>query len=207
MLKHVWRAIGWVLTVVSLCCALPSARGQVVYNSQNGHYYEVVLTDPRITWLEARAAAEARTYAGWRGHLVTQTSQQETDFLVANLDLGDHYLGAYQDTAALDYSEPAGGWRWVTGESWGYTNWIRLTNEPNEVEGGLENFTHYKTYVEPGAWNDIRNDHPIDGGQGYVVEYDPLLPVPVPEPSVTWIALGMLLGQAVWRRGRSRRRQ
>jgi hypothetical protein len=143
----------------------------VKFNPANGHYYEVVQVSP-ITWLQAKAAAEARTYAGLRGHLVTQTSAEETDFLVANLDLSDHYLGAYQDTSAPDYAEPGGGWRWVTGEPWGYTNWIKLTNEPNDIDPGRENYTHYKQYVEPGAWNDVANDNPIDGGHGYVVEYE-----------------------------------
>ena len=31
------------------------------------------------------------------------------------------WLGGYQDTSTPDYREPGGGWRWVTGEPWGYT--------------------------------------------------------------------------------------
>jgi hypothetical protein len=61
------------------------------------------------------------------------------------------WIGAYQNTTAPDYSEPGGGWRWVTGEPWSYTNW--RTNEPSD--SGAEHYVSAESYV----WNDIREDY------------------------------------------------
>src|SRR5207247_1453618 len=97
-----------------------------VYNPANGHWYQAVPIPGGIPWPAARAAAAAQSYAGYPGHLVTITSAAEDQFLVSSLPLGldNHWrVGGYQDQTAPDYSEPAGGWRWVTGEPWSYTNW------------------------------------------------------------------------------------
>jgi hypothetical protein len=48
-----------------------------------------------------------------------------------------------------DYAEPGGGWEWVTGESWVFTN---LSNgEPNNSQGS-ENWLHFGD--DSGLWND-----------------------------------------------------
>ncbi|MDC0360128.1 autotransporter outer membrane beta-barrel domain-containing protein, partial [Candidatus Pelagibacter ubique] len=54
------------------------------YNSANGHYYQVVgdLEDG-ISYADAKTAAEASTYRGLSGYLVTITSEAENDFLDA----------------------------------------------------------------------------------------------------------------------------
>jgi hypothetical protein len=65
------------------------------------------------------------------------------------------WLGGYQDLAAADFSEPAGGWRWVTGEAWAWTAW--WPGEPTNfycVTSG-EDKLHYIDY-QP-MWNDITN--------------------------------------------------
>ena len=33
------------------------------------------------------------------------------------------WIGGYQDMNASDYSEPDGGWKWVTGEPWSFIGW------------------------------------------------------------------------------------
>jgi hypothetical protein len=71
-------------------------------------------------------------------------------------------MGGYQDTSAADYSEPAGGWRWVTGEPWKYTNWAE--NEPNN--SGDENYLQRWNY---GRWNDTHGEAYWHGG--YLVEW------------------------------------
>ena len=45
-----------------------------------------------------------------------------------------YWLGGFQDLTSPNYSEPSGGWTWVTGEPWSYTNWF--PGEPNNTGGG-----------------------------------------------------------------------
>ncbi len=148
----------------------------------NGHYYEYVAG--RTRWSEAKAAAEASVFAGVNGHLTTITSELEKEFLRTQVPQPSYraWLGGFQDRDAPDYSEPSGGWRWITGEPWDYTHWA--SPEPN-------NFVSDEDFLEI----DIAAASPDDFGwsdqsdfestnSGYYVEY------PVPEPS-TLTLLGM----------------
>jgi hypothetical protein len=69
-------------------------------------------------------------------HLATITSQAEN---VAIINLAPSavgsWIGAYQNKASPSFSEPAGGWEWVTGEPWVFSNWG--AGEPNDGGGGL----------------------------------------------------------------------
>jgi hypothetical protein len=127
--------------------------GQYLWSTQvggNGHVYERIV-QPVATWTQARAAAEARSFLGVAGHLTTITSAAEQQFLASVLPSAGAWIGAYQNTTAPDYSEPGGGWRWVTGEPWGYTNW--RTSEPSN--SGAEHHISAESHV----WNDIRADY------------------------------------------------
>ncbi|MCH2149861.1 MAG: hypothetical protein MK095_10565, partial [Phycisphaerales bacterium] len=88
--------------------------------ASNGHWYEFVPVDQNWDLHNAEALARG-------AHLVTITSAAEGQFVEYVRDLNDSqaafHTGGYQDPAAPDYSEPAGGWRWVTGEPFNYTNW------------------------------------------------------------------------------------
>jgi hypothetical protein len=102
-----------------------------VEDGGNGHWYR--LEGPYfVSWLSARAYAESMG-----GHLVTLTSETEQAFAASVAfnstpnQIDDCWLGASQDLAAPDSSEPAGGWRWVTGEPWGFTAWRTTTGAPN----------------------------------------------------------------------------
>lgn len=146
------------------------AEAQVVYNPANGHYYEVVLPTT-LDWLGTKADAQTRTYRGLRGHLATVTSDQEDQFITTQLPNAvplNVVFGGYQDKTAPDYSEPAGGWRWVTGEPWGYTDWN--PGEPNNSMNGDETYLHF---LSNGHWN----DYPGAGPQGYVCEYESYPPL------------------------------
>ena len=114
----------------------------------NGHWYQLVETEKGFLWSEAVAEAESRG-----GYLVSPTSEYEDTWVYASLDADNCWVGAFQDTNAADYSEPAGGWRWLSGESWDYSNWNgggpdngRVTDAPEE---------EYAHYCCGGAWNDI----------------------------------------------------
>ena len=121
-----------VVLVVALVVVLGWGSGAsavpiewTVASGGNGHFYEAVDLGTGISWNDAKTAAEA---AG--GYLATITSAGEDAWVGANLlplivgtgggRLGP-WLGGFQDTSSPFYSEPDGGWAWVTGESWDYT--------------------------------------------------------------------------------------
>ena len=138
--------------------------------SVNGHWYTGIEVTSLISWLEARDAASAMTFNGLHGHLATLTTQGESDFVTSHFQ-GDSsrsfWAGGYQDTSASDYSEPAGGWRWVTGEPWVFTNWGAI--EPSGDGNYLDLFPPTFSGSE-NKWNDTINN---DGhGLGYVVEFE-----------------------------------
>jgi hypothetical protein len=121
-----------------------------VLNPANGHYYQVVTTT--VDWPTADQIAQSFTYQGLQGHLVTISDAAEDQFVYFTLAggaLGNAWLGAYQDMSSPTYSEPAGGWTWVTGEPFIYTNWY--PGEPNNSTGGQE---HYLGYWPADQWND-----------------------------------------------------
>jgi hypothetical protein len=90
-----------------------------VEDGGNGHWYAKV---PRngLNWVDCVPLAQ-----NMGGYLATPTSSGETTFLVANLLVGENaaVVGGFQDTSAPSFAEPAGGWKWITGEPWSYENW------------------------------------------------------------------------------------
>lgn len=68
--------------------------GGGILNPTNGHYYEYVPNS--VNWSVAKAAAEAKTYYGLKGYLVTITSQAENDFIRSKLG-SDSWIGASDD--------------------------------------------------------------------------------------------------------------
>jgi|GEM_PF-3332790 len=152
--------------------ALGGAGGNQVFNPANGHYYEVVHTN--VSWEEAKLAAESVSYLGVQGHLVTITDELEDSFVYFQINngnpLGFTWFGLYQDLNDVNYSEPLGGWKWVTGEPVVYSNWF--TAQPNNG-GGNE---HYGYYWPAFDWADTRLDS--SAPTAYVIEYDTADAVP-----------------------------
>jgi hypothetical protein len=132
----------------------------LTYNPTNGHYYKVI-QGPFISWNSANALAAQMSYNGMRGHLLTINSNDEDDFITKYLT-NRAWIGGFQ---LPDSTEPDGGWAWVTGEPWSYTNWDQ--SEPNNAapyEDGAELMT-------TGKWNDrIRTSTELIA---YVVEFEP----------------------------------
>jgi hypothetical protein len=137
------------------------SSGNVKCDPATDHCYEKI-TVSGISFADARTAAAARTYQGLPGHLATITSASEQSFVQANLSPTRHVLGGYQDRSASNYREPNGGWRWVTGEAWSFTNW--RGSEPNNA-GNTEDYAHF---FDDGTWNDA-TDRDCDG---YLIEYE-----------------------------------
>ena len=149
----------------------------------NGHYYDVIDSGYNIPWPTAESQAAAMSFAGLPGHLATVTSQQENDF-IANT-FGDlirgTWLGGFQPPGS---PEPAGGWQWITGEPFVYTNWE--PGEPNN-SGGNEDAMDFATASirAPGVWNDLNGESPpATFVHGYVVEFER-----VPEPATLVLAV------------------
>lgn len=130
----------------------------------NGHYYERV-SGTTLTWHQARDAAASRTHAGLRGHLATFTSAQEWSFINSGAFLpepGGAWIGA--DQAQLG-SETLEGWRWTTGEPFGFSKW--LSGSPDNA--GDEDAMAIGGAAEYG-WIDTSasSARPV-----YLVEYEP----------------------------------
>jgi hypothetical protein len=169
-MRYIW--LGGIIIILVLIW-VPVVPAQKVQWSGNGHYYEAMLVPNGITWDDAKAEA---IMAG--GHLATITSDSENQF-VYDLIKGDNrywvldpagnnegpWLGAYQPQGS---SDPDGGWTWVTGEPFSYTNWA--SGEPNNWEGK----EHYLIYLGHGnsqssSWNDWTQD---SKSNGYIAEWD-----------------------------------
>jgi hypothetical protein len=192
------KAVSWARSLLvcvlftSLACP---ALGAPALFGDNGHYYEYI--PAAVTWDAANAAAQAQSFVGMAGHLATITSQAEQDFIVSvilpPLPTGgsDPWLGGYQDLNDPAYAEPAGAWKWITGEPWDYTSWI--PTEPNNYNG-YEHHLHIRDSGQYpdlyGLWNDRNSQaHELP----YIVEYE------VPEP--TTLALLAMAAPAVVRLG------
>ena len=154
-----------------------------------GSFYQYVNVASGISWTSARdaAAATAAPVSGYVAHLATITASDEATainalvpasaFVAYNWGNAGPWIGGYQDRAAVNYSEPASGWRWVTDELWSATRWARF--EPNNSFGGVpEDFLHLFYNVGAGqskqdaVWNDIPANPP-NPITGYVVEATP----------------------------------
>lgn len=143
--------------------SLTIAEDPPVFNPATGHYYDWIVTGP-IDWTSAEAAAEGLTYQGVQGHLATVTTDEENTFL--RTTFGERaWLGAYQDHTSPAYSEPGGGFVWITGEPWSYELWA--PGEPSNFAGN----EHYLETFIAGDWNDQANS---GNGlvHGFYVEYE-----------------------------------
>ncbi len=178
------RTIAIMVTTL-LGSVLPSLAEPIYFG---GHYYDRV--DVVINWTAARDQAAATSFLGLPGGLVAIESPEENSFIVDNLLGGDlpgaYWIGGYQEQGA---PEPDGGWGWVTGEDWDYTNWD-VDQPGNEVDN--ENAIQIEARQEYalGTWHDRRA---AADNLGYIIEY-------VPEPAS--LSLLLLGGLAVLKRRR-----
>ena len=114
-------------------------------NNYNGHsYYRSTGT---ANWTTAKSNCVAMG-----GHLVTVTSSGENSFLFGLWPSG--WIGLTDEVTE-------GTWKWVTGETFSYTNWN--SGEPNN--SGNED---YIQFVSGGRWNDLNNSSSL----AYVIEFD-----------------------------------
>lgn len=159
-----------------------------------GHYYQVVLA-PKVSWEQAKAAAEEASHQGIQGRLVTIGTAEEDVFvdtlrkqaLAANPGYAaEMWAGGYQVACATDQPEPACGWLWLNGESIApvngtdpYTNWH--SGEPNNLTRAADAYTRpTEDYLAIGSgnafgWND---EGYLKNIGGYVIEYGDKVVIP-----------------------------
>ncbi len=150
-----------VVSSIALTASAATAQNAVqwrVEDGGNGHWYSLAVSG--LPFPAARAHAES---VG--GHLVTITSAAEQSFVansIANqVSFLNAWMGLLQDNNAF---EPAGGWRWVTGEALqGYSNWWSGVQQPDNNACGLgvpENFAMWAKQWG-GTWADVTADQVV----------------------------------------------
>lgn len=200
------NAVDYNLDNIILSQQVPEPGVIPVFNPANGHYYEFV--PAVINWNSAKIAASELSYQGLQGHLATITSVEENQFvldIIRGKGTGAVWLGGYQPPGS---TEPAGGWTWITGETWEYTNW-NIEEPSNHGPFGYNEDSlmmygpHEAQPTVEGKWNDEYSDEPngYPATFGYVVEYDSLTPIPppptiIPEPGTMAMMAPALLGFA-----------
>lgn len=192
-----FRLITTVPVALFLSLVAVQAAAVPIYFEPTGHYYEFVQS-PAVRWTDAHLAAGTRSWDGFDGYLATITSAEENDFVFTSF--GAYFWEAWLGGCQEPTSDPPAEWRWMTGETWDYTNWA--SGEPNDA-GGSDKECYLQMWGEgttsPGFWNDDALDTHPGNVSGYLVEYGTTLPVPEPS-SATLLIVGLGLGALAFRR-------
>lgn len=135
----------------------PSFVGVSEYN---GNTYKVYNSGK--SWTEAKEWCEKQG-----GHLATVTSKGEWNNVK---NLSSTYFNTY---CWLGAESTSGSWKWVTGESFSFTDW-----DVNQPDGGDEHYlgTHNTNSILSGdKWNDFTVDSNKIGG--FICEFEKTEPV------------------------------
>ena len=141
------------------------------YNPANGHYYQLVASSS-VSWATAKTAAEASTYEGLTGYLVTVTSESENNFLKSKISTNT-WIGASDNSTYTSTSYSAGQptegtWQWVSGPENGKTFHcqVEVLNGDNDVKApAASNECSVATGYSYEDWKSGEpNDHPGVGG-------------------------------------------
>ncbi|MDC7219289.1 MAG: hypothetical protein PQJ59_05075 [Spirochaetales bacterium] len=163
-------------------------------------WYEVVyVSTGNLNWYQAAYLAQD---AG--GYLACMTSEEENSFVFELVndrkyfsffdENGQHYgigigpfLGGYQPEGSV---EPAGGWTWLSGEAWEYTNWAqnlddgvidkdpRDNTQPNNSADGQPIMGFGELNVPVPTWGDYTDSVGTYGTRGptkrygFIIEYE-----------------------------------
>jgi hypothetical protein len=152
-----------------------------VPNETDGHLYDAVAVAGGINWTDARAAAEALTSGSCQGYLASVTSADEDAFIqghfsnaVPSVGGVGYWIGGYQDPPGTLPADA--GWTWVSGETFGYENWLDgQPDDAGDIFGAVvEDAIHYAAASAGGfattfGWADRGRD---ETAPGYVVEFD-----------------------------------
>ncbi len=114
----------------------------------NGKDY--YLSNSTADWYQAKLSCEQNG-----GYLACINNAAESNF-IASFQTGYFWIGLWQNHNNPNYSEPSGGWEWVSNEPFNYLGWE--SGEPNDYlgNGNPEDFA-----VNTGltGWNDYHNSN------------------------------------------------
>ncbi|MEP7171479.1 MAG: HYR domain-containing protein, partial [Bacteroidota bacterium] len=128
------------------CCNAPtSLAGYTYLGTFDGHTY--FMSTGALDWPSANAAAIA---AGAK--LASVNSAAENAFLLGATSVPYFLVGGFQNHSNPNYSEPSGGWEWVDGSPFTYTNWAG--GEPSNSGSG-EDYIEFYGANQGGLWNDL----------------------------------------------------
>ena len=108
----------------------------------NGHNYAMPLQFSNLKDAQAHAQSLG-------GHLATINSQEEMDWVAATFAIP----GIPVRLGGTD-EKKEGSWVWLTGEPWGFSNW--LYGQPDNWQGN----EHSVVFFAGGKWQDISTDTP-----------------------------------------------
>ena len=158
------------------------------YFPPNGHFYRPMNVSG-ITYTNAKTAAAGQTFKGQTGYLVTITSQDEQNFINANVPLSNIWFALSDITLEgrwrIDAGPEAGTLVWTasanvnnsttgTYSSAGttapgqFTAWA--SSEPNNADGAIGEDHAVTKWNGANNWNDLRDGNSLNVG-GYVVEF------------------------------------
>ncbi|MCH2134098.1 MAG: hypothetical protein MK116_10150 [Phycisphaerales bacterium] len=136
----------------------------------NGHWYELVYS--QTNWQTASDSAGERG-----GHLATPTTPEEEAWIIAsflqdedlwggsNAEYGP-FIGGIQNLDSPEYSEPDGGWEWITGEPMGYFNAV-----VDNCCGGQDRLMYNRESDGEINWNDVSATDSNGAFRSYLIEW------------------------------------
>ena len=110
----------------------------------NGSHY--FLSSHTTSWQSAKQEC-----INTGGHLATIGDVNDNNFIASNLPIVSNgaWIGATDEVSE-------GIWQWVTGEAYGFTNWVSGTpNNHGSPNGSAENYAQMVGGSNIGQWNDL----------------------------------------------------
>ena len=180
-MKQTTALISAILALAPLL-TLAQPTNWAVEAGGNGHYYEAIWVAGGITWSDASVTASNRG-----GYLATITSSNENAFVFGLVSQDTNFwyhslannwwgpwLGGLQPAGS---PEPDGGWQWVTGETFTYSNWSPgQPSNNNPTWNGGENRIQFGGQTNiASTWNDLNVTNKVSA-RSFIVEYAGPLP-------------------------------
>ena len=152
---------------------VPAIQANWVQSPTSGNWYGVDFSTG--TWASRQAVAQSLG-----GNLATVRNQSEQIWCLAQFQpymvSGANWIGLFQDLSDPNYSEPAGGWKWTSGEPLTYGDPAQADGAWNPGEPNNAGSGEHVAGMTLVGWND---------GDGTNGVHRPLIELPT-EPQMGW---------------------